>query len=590
MSKSTGSDNNTIRVSAQHHNGISYSPITASLQERETAFQQHQPTSVQHQFPPPATTAAIAKAPLSSSPGPDAIFLDFVKLDCSLPESDDGISVQSEEAALLEYPGSKPGSAELESKLVGIRSNGIGQEALTEAAKNNQWGIMPPADFAEEIHQLSILDHVAGLLDLKLNDLESPPNNPFSVLQDSVDSDEQEDLVDPVGRIVMNAQASSHAARISTPDFACSPHDPEIEGQQCCSMVEVSRLAKCSLTMSFAEKLKEGIDPVDSRVPSFCSAPVPTSDEDQLATLGSLICFAVGDASQASSIVPNFVTASAIPKATSLLIEPIPPVCSVANTDVASSGLPIVVESADDPAVVSAHSHHDAWSGHHDMDPALVDDPDLTPNSITLLSSKYSLDASSNLRHDTISPEGSSADDLRAGLWTFLGLSSIPPLMPMKTIGLLQACDAKPTDTRRCFSAEAMLEGYGLASFETPTEPQGEQHNGIPGTDDVSESPDHSGFRDLSLGFNGDENLPERLSFLLYCALLPITISRNDYERGQTNPGTSKVIRFGAADRIETKTKPEADPDVYLGGTASPQVAKPSPSTIRDLDSYLSDQ
>ncbi|GMH19245.1 hypothetical protein Nepgr_021086 [Nepenthes gracilis] len=86
--------------------------------------------------------------------------------------------------------------------------------------------------FAEEIHQLSTPDHVVGLLDLKFNVLESPPNNPFSVLQDSEDSDEQEDLVDPVGRTVMNAQPSPHPS--------CSPHDPEIVGQQCCSMVEMS--------------------------------------------------------------------------------------------------------------------------------------------------------------------------------------------------------------------------------------------------------------------------------------------------------------------------------------------------------------
>ncbi|GMH14643.1 hypothetical protein Nepgr_016484 [Nepenthes gracilis] len=66
-----------------------------------------------------------------------------------------------------------------------VQSNGIRQEAPTEATENNQWGIMPPVDFVEEIHQLSVPDHVAGLLDLKLNDLESPPNNPFSVLQDS---------------------------------------------------------------------------------------------------------------------------------------------------------------------------------------------------------------------------------------------------------------------------------------------------------------------------------------------------------------------------------------------------------------------
>ncbi|GMH32052.1 hypothetical protein Nepgr_033896 [Nepenthes gracilis] len=84
-------------------------------------------------------------------------------------------------------------------KLPPNQSNGIGLEVPTEAAENNQWGIVPPADFAEEIHQLSAPDHVAGLLDLKLNVLESPPNNLFSVLQDLEDLDEQEDLVDPAG-------------------------------------------------------------------------------------------------------------------------------------------------------------------------------------------------------------------------------------------------------------------------------------------------------------------------------------------------------------------------------------------------------
>lgn len=63
-----------------------------------------------------------------------------------------------------------------------------------------------------------------------------------------------------------------------------------------------------------------------------------------------------------------------------------------------------------------------------------------------------------------------------------------------------------------------------------------------------------------------------RLSFLLYCDL-PITISGKDYGRGQTNPGTPQVDTVGVADPIETKTKPEADPDAYLGGAASLRVA-----------------
>ncbi|KAI3729906.1 hypothetical protein L6452_18578 [Arctium lappa] len=46
-----------------------------------------------------------------------------------------------------------------------------------------------------------------------------------------------------------------------------------------------------------------------------------------------------------------------------------------------------------------------------------------------------------------------------------------------------------------------------------------------------------------------------------------------DYGRGQTNPGTPQVDTVGVADPIETKTKPEADPDAYLGGAASLRVA-----------------
>lgn len=36
--------------------------------------------------------------------------------------------------------------------------------------------------------------------------------------------------------------------------------------------------------------------------------------------------------------------------------------------------------------------------------------------------------------------------------------------------------------------------------------PAANRASSVMGADDVSESPDHSGFRDLSLGFNGDEN------------------------------------------------------------------------------------
>ncbi|GMH21330.1 hypothetical protein Nepgr_023172 [Nepenthes gracilis] len=291
------------------------------------------------------------------------------------------------------------------------QSIGIGQESPTEATENNQWGIMPPADFAEEFHQLFVPDHVVGLLELKLNDMESPfpPNNLFSVLQDPMDSNEQEECVDPVGRTVINVQPSPQASEISLPAFACFSYDPKIVGQQCCNVEEVSRPAKRSLTVSFAEKLQEGIDPVDSRFPSICSAPVPISDEDRLAALGSSTCSAVGDGSQAGGFAPSFHSASAIPEVATNMMEPISPVCAVATMDVVCSGLPTVAESVDDPAAVSAYSLHDAQFGHHDMAPVLVDDLDLTPNSITRLSSKYSLDTLSNVEHDTISLEGSLA-------------------------------------------------------------------------------------------------------------------------------------------------------------------------------------
>ncbi|KAI3682444.1 hypothetical protein L1987_82426 [Smallanthus sonchifolius] len=47
----------------------------------------------------------------------------------------------------------------------------------------------------------------------------------------------------------------------------------------------------------------------------------------------------------------------------------------------------------------------------------------------------------------------------------------------------------------------------GISAIESLKFPRGEQRNGVPGADDVSESPDHSGFRDFSLGLNGDENV-----------------------------------------------------------------------------------
>ena len=104
----------------------------------------------------------------------------------------------------------------------------------------------------------------------------------------------------------------------------------------------------------------------------------------------------------------------------------------------------------------------------------------------------------------------------------------------------------------------------------------------------MSESPDHSLETSLS-ALTATKTFSERLSFLLYCGL-PITISGKGYGRGQTNPGTSQVDTVGAAYPIERKKKPRADPDAYLGGAASLRVAKPSPSTVRDPDSYLSDR
>ncbi|GMH01048.1 hypothetical protein Nepgr_002887 [Nepenthes gracilis] len=136
--------------------------------------------------------------------------------------------------------------------------------------------------------------------------------------------------------------------------------------------------------MSSAEMLQVGIDPVDSKLPSICGVPVPTSNEDRIDALDSSIFFAVGDGSQAR--------------------------CAVAATNVVSSGLPTEAVSEDDPDVVPAHILHEARSGRHDMAPALVADLDLTPNSITRLSNKYAMDASSNVGHDIISPGGSLAD------------------------------------------------------------------------------------------------------------------------------------------------------------------------------------
>ncbi|GMH07478.1 hypothetical protein Nepgr_009318 [Nepenthes gracilis] len=76
--------------------------------------------------------------------------------------------------------------------------------------------------------------------------------------------------------------------------------------------------------------------------------------------------------------------------------------------DAVSSGLPTEAEFEDDPAVDSSHSPRDAHYVHHDKAPALEVDLDLTPNSITRLSSKYSLAAAGLERPDTITPSGSS--------------------------------------------------------------------------------------------------------------------------------------------------------------------------------------
>ncbi|GMH31914.1 hypothetical protein Nepgr_033758 [Nepenthes gracilis] len=70
-----------------------------------------------HSFPPLQTTS------LSSPQGPDAKFLASVKLDCSLPELEVGISVQSKEAVLTESPSAVSGSVELETELAEIWIN-----------------------------------------------------------------------------------------------------------------------------------------------------------------------------------------------------------------------------------------------------------------------------------------------------------------------------------------------------------------------------------------------------------------------------------------------------------------------------------
>ncbi|GMH19228.1 hypothetical protein Nepgr_021069 [Nepenthes gracilis] len=235
--------------------------------------------------------------------------------------------------------------------------------ASFELLANNQGGFMPPNDYAAETHQLSVPGHVAGPLDLKLHDMESPTLPP------------------------------PQASEISLLALAC----PKIEGQQCCNVEE----ANYSLTVSFAEKLPVGLDPVVSRLPSICSVPVPISDEDRIAALSSLIYLVVGDDSQAGGFAPSFHTASVISEAAKNMMEPAFPGCAMVATDVVSSGLLIEAMSEED---------HVARYGHHDMAPDLVADLDLTPDSITCLSSKYSLDASSNVGHDTISPEDSLAN------------------------------------------------------------------------------------------------------------------------------------------------------------------------------------
>ncbi|GMH19868.1 hypothetical protein Nepgr_021709 [Nepenthes gracilis] len=81
-----------------------------------------------------------------------------------------------------------------------------------------------------------------------------------------------------------------------------------------------------------------------------------------------------------------------------------------AAMDAVSFGFPTVAEFEDDPVVDSSHSPHDALNVHHVKAPALEVDLDLTPNSITRLSSKYSLDVASHVGPDTITPRGSLAD------------------------------------------------------------------------------------------------------------------------------------------------------------------------------------
>ncbi|GMH21367.1 hypothetical protein Nepgr_023209 [Nepenthes gracilis] len=155
--------------------------------------------------------------------------------------------------------------------------------------------------------------------------------------------------------------------------------------------------------------LQVGIDPIDSRLPSICGTPVPISNEDRVAALGSSTCSAVEDGSQEDGFAPSLHTASVISEAANVL-ESAFPVCAVAAMDVVPSRLPTEALFEVDLAVVSAHILHDTRYGRHDMASALEDNLDLTPNSIIRLSSKYSLDASINVGNDTISPGGSLAD------------------------------------------------------------------------------------------------------------------------------------------------------------------------------------
>ncbi|GMH31681.1 hypothetical protein Nepgr_033525 [Nepenthes gracilis] len=78
------------------------------------------------------------------------------------------------------------------------------------------------------------------------------------------------------------------------------------------------------------------------------------------------------------------------PRAATIMVEPFFPACEVVALDAIPSSVPTDSKLGDEPAVSAYHSPQDGQFIHHDSAPALVVDLDLTPNSISHLSSKYS--------------------------------------------------------------------------------------------------------------------------------------------------------------------------------------------------------